>query len=211
MVLTKSASALVSCILVACLGFTGCGSNAPYTNQLNAFDGDAYSSLTVAHAALLTMRAQVVASYSKYTDEFNLAATSYNTALTAYTTFRQAPEANQAQVAAAIANLTVSVVALENAIQADLHVSQAQINKVRAKAAKIRAHAASANNLNLANILTALQIAASVAAVIPGASPYAALAEVVISATSQAVAALQAQSGKTIDLSLISAVPAIGK
>lgn len=210
MLLTKSASALVSCVLVACLGFTGCGANAPYTNQLNAFDGDAYSSLTVAHAALLSMRSQVVASYSKYTDEFNLAAASYNTALTAYTTFRQAPEANQTQVAAAIANLTVSVVALENAIQADLHVSQAQINQVRAKAAKIRAHAASPSAVNLSDILTALEIAASVAQAVPVTAPYAALASLVIQATSQAVGALQAQSGKTIDLSLISPVPAIG-
>jgi hypothetical protein len=41
--------------LLAFLLASGCGSQPPHPNQLNAFDGATYDSLTVAHGALSSL------------------------------------------------------------------------------------------------------------------------------------------------------------
>jgi len=56
---------------------------------------------------------------------------------------------------------------------------------------------------------TNFPIAATIAASVPGTEPYSTLATVVIRATQQAVAALNASSGRPIDLSVITPVMAI--
>ncbi len=188
------------------LTITGCNTQPNHPNQINAFDGASYDTLTLAHGALLSLRAQVSTNYPKYTPVFNEAAAAYTTALDAYTVFRTS-QSSQPAVSVAINNLTVSVLALENAFQADLHVSPAVILKMNKKALKMRA--AAGPQISISDILTALEIAASIAATIPGAQPYSALAAMIIGATQQALAAESAASGQPIDLSTLQPVPSI--
>jgi hypothetical protein len=178
----------------------GCGTQPSHPNQINTFDGATYDSLTLAHGALTSLRAQVSVGYPKYAPIFNDAAASYTVAFNAYSLFRTNPN-NQAELTVTINNLTVSIIALENAFQADMHASPAEMLAVRKKAAKIRL--AIGTRLSVSDILTELEIAAAVARAIPAAQPYAALAQLVIGATSQALAAEVAASGQAIDLATI--------
>jgi hypothetical protein len=183
----------------------GCASQPAHPNQLNAFDGATYDSLTVAHAALSSLRAQVVTSYPKYAPVFNQASAAYTTSFNAYSLYRTST--NQTDISAALANLTVSVVALENAFLTDLHAPPATAAQIHVKARKLRAHAGT--SVTISDILVELEIAAAVAQAVPAAQPYAALAEIVIAATSQAVAAEAASAGQAIDLSTIQPLAAI--
>jgi len=63
--------------------------------------------------------------------------------------------------------------------------------------------------VSISDILTELEIAAAVARTIAPAAPYALLAQLVIGATAQAVAAETAASGHAIDLTTISPIAAI--
>lgn len=196
-------------IITAALSFTACSPQAAHPNQLSTFDGDSYDALTASHGALLGLRTEAVA-LPQYKDAFNQAATSYNTALQAYTLFRSAPSQNQLQVSLEISSLTQGIVALENAFQVGMNVTPAQKAAATAQVTKkARSISRATSNVSLTTILTDLQIAASVAEVIPGASPYAALAQVVIAGTEQAISAVQAASGQPIDLSTISAIALI--
>jgi hypothetical protein len=105
----------------------------------------------------------------------------------------------------AIANLTVSVVGLESSFQSDMNASPAAVANIQGRARKIRATA----RVSISDILTELEIAAAIARTIPPAAPYAILAELVIGATSQAVAAESAASGHAIDLMTIAPIAAI--
>jgi hypothetical protein len=184
---------------------SGCGSQPAHPNELNAFDGTTYDSLTVAHGALTSLRAEVVSSYPKYAPVFNQAAAAYATAFNSYSLYRTT--ANEADISMALANLTVSVVALENAFLNDMHASSANIVKTRRKANAMRARASA--SVTISDVLTELEIAAAVAKAIPAAQPYVALAQIVIDATSQAVAAEAATSGQVIDLNTIQPLAAI--
>jgi hypothetical protein len=184
----------------------GCGTQPSHPNQINAFDGASYDTLTLADGALTSLRAQVLVNYQKYTPLFNDAVSAYTVAFNAYSLFRTNAN-NQAEVTVAIDNLIVSVIALENAFQADLHVSPAAVLNLHKKAAKIRV--AIGTRLSVSDILTELEIAAAVARAVPAAAPYAALAELVIGATSQALAAEMAASGQAIDLATIQPVAMI--
>jgi hypothetical protein len=184
---------------------SGCGSQPAHPNELNTFDGTTYDSLTVAHGALTSLRAEVMSSYPKYAPVFNQAAAAYATTFNSYSLYRTT--ANEADISIALANLTVSVVALENAFLNDMHASSASIVKTRRKANAMRARASA--SVTISDVLTELEIAAAVARAIPAAQPYAALAQIVIEATSQAVAAEAAASGQVIDLSTIQPLAAI--
>lgn len=186
--------------------FSGCSPQPSHPNQISAFDGATYDSLTLAHGALTYLRARVSTAYPQYVPLFNQTAAAYATAVDAYAVFRTAPS-DQAEVAADVTSLTASIVALENTLAADMHVSQKTENAIRRKAHRIRAAASS--NLSLSDILTELEIAASVAATIPAAAPYATLAAVVIAATQHALAAKTAASGEPIDLSTLTPIPPI--
>jgi hypothetical protein len=184
----------------------GCGTQPSHPNQINTFDGATYDVLTLAHGALTSLRAEVFVSYPKYTPLFDEAAAAYTVAFNAYSVFRVNAN-NQAELTVVIDNLTVSIIALENAFQADLHVSPQEVLSVRRKATKIRL--AIGTRLTVSDILTELEIAAAVARSVPAAQPYAALAQLVISATSQALAAEMASSGQAIDLATIQPVTTI--
>jgi hypothetical protein len=185
---------------------SGCGSQPAHPNQLNTFDGTTYDTLTVTHGALLSLRAEVVSSYPKYAPVFNQAAAAYAMAFNAYSLYRTTGT-NQADISVQLGNLTVSIVALENTFLNDMHASSANVIHVRRKAKRMRARAAA--SVTISDILTELEIAAAVAKTIPSAQPYAALAQIVIEATSQAVAAEVAAAGQAIDLSTIQPVAAI--
>lgn len=184
---------------------TGCGTQPPHPDQLNAFDGATYDTLTLAHGALGSLRAKISAGYPKYVPQFNQAAAAYGVAFQAYSLYRT-NQTDQSQLSSAVANLTVSVVALEGVFQSDMNPSPAAVANVQGRAKKMRAAAA---RLSLSDILTELQIAAAIARTIAPAAPYALLADLVIDATRQAMAAQTAASGRPIDLSTISPIAAI--
>lgn len=187
---------------------TGCKAQADHPNQINTFDGASYDSLTVAHVALGSLRGQIAGTYPQYATQFNQAAVTYSTAFNAYSLYRSAATAsNQAEVTVAIRNLTLSIVVLENAFENDMHVSGKSEMAIRGKAARIRAAASS--NVSVVDILTELEIAASIAETVPQTQPYAQLAAMVIAVTDEAVDALDAAAGQPIDLSTIQPIPTI--
>lgn len=185
---------------------TGCNPQPQHPNQLNAFDGVTYNSLTLAHAALASFRVQVSAGLPQYVPVFNEAAAAYATAFDTYASFRSQPN-SQAAVTLAIANLTVGIVSLENAFVNDMHANSQAAEHIRRRALTLRARAG--KNVTISDILTELEVAASVAEAVPAAQPYARLAEVVIEATSQALVAEDATAGQPIDLSTIQPVAPI--
>ncbi len=183
---------------------TGCGTQSSHPNQLNAFDGATYDTLTVAHGALGSLRAQISAGYPKYVAQFNQAASAYAVAFQAYSLYRT-DQSDQSQLSLAVANLTMSVAALESGFQSDMNASPATVAHFQSRARRMRATA----HVSISDILTELEIAAAVAGTIAPAAPYALLAELVIRATTQAVAAQTAASGHAIDLTTIAPILAI--
>jgi hypothetical protein len=183
-----------------------CYTQPQHPNQLNAFDGATYNSLTLAHAALTSFRIQISTELPQYVPVFNEAAAAYETAFNTYASFRLQPN-SQAGIAVDIANLTVSIVNLENVFAHDMHASSQTVARIRHRASHLRARAG--KNVTVSDILTELEIAASVAETIPAAQPYAQIAAVVIDATSQALAAENATAGQPIDLTTIEPVSPI--
>jgi hypothetical protein len=185
---------------------TGCTPQPQHPNQLNAFDGATYNSLTLAHAALASFRVQVSTALPQYAPAFNEAAAAYATAFETYASFRSQPS-SRAAVTIAITNLTAWIVALENAFAKDMHANSQTMERIRHKAVTLRTQAG--RNVTISDILTELEIAASIAEAIPAGQPYAQLAAVVIEATSQALVAEDATAGQPIDLSTIQPVAPI--
>ena len=197
--------ALAASLLGVVLATSSC-SNQPHPNQINAFDGASYDSLTLAHGALAALRAPIASQYIQYSSVFNQAATTYAVAYDAYSLFRTSPE-TQANVAVAIGNLTVSIVALENAVESGMQVPATRALAIRKQATRIRKAAGS--NTSVADILTELEIAAAIAQGVDPSQPYSGLALLVIDATNQALAAKSAATGQPIDLSTIQPVAPI--
>ena len=187
--------------VVAILTFgTGCNGPSKHPNQINTFDGASYDSLTAAHAALASLRPSVSTTGGQYVAPFNAAAQSYATAFAAYSVYRTSQN-NQQSLTLAIASLTVSIVSLENTFQGGMKASPAEVQRVRTTAAQIRSKIQ--NRITVSDILTELEIAASVASTIPGTQPYSTLAVIVIKMTQDALAAISASSGQAIDLTTI--------
>ena len=120
---------------------TGCGTQPTHPNQLNTFDGATYDTLTLAHGALGSLRAQISAGYPKYVPQFNQAASAYAVAFQAYSLYRT-EQTNQSQLSLAVANLTVSVVALESVFQSDMNASPAAVANFHSRAKKDAGHCA---------------------------------------------------------------------
>ena len=193
--------------IAATLIATGCNQPSKHPNQINDFDGASYDSLTAAHGALTALRSQISTNYKQYGPQFNEAAATYSTAFTVYSQFRTDVN-NQATASEAVNALTISIIALETSIQQQLHAPAAAAKNAHQKAAAMRTRAAQ-RNISISDVLTELEIAATVAQAVPAASPYASLASMVIDATSQALAAYHAAAGQAIDLTTIQPVPAI--
>ncbi|MGI9074853.1 MAG: hypothetical protein ACR2JB_26845 [Bryobacteraceae bacterium] len=205
--MNKFKLALSTLVVVALtISTLGCNPQPNHPNQINTFDGASYDSLTIAHGALASFRVQISTSDKQYISVFNQAATAYATGFNAYSLYRTT-QGNEAAVSVDIANLTVSIVSLEDALQAHLHVSPQAVLQVRAKAARVRA--AASPRISISDILTELEIAAAIAQTVPGTQPYSALAEIVIRATQQALAARSSASGKPIDLSALQPIALI--
>jgi hypothetical protein len=185
---------------------TGCSNQPRHPNQLNTFDGATYDSLTVAHAALTSLRSQVAVLYPRYAPIFNEAAAAYDTAFTAYSGFRAAPQ-DPAAVTVAVNNLTVSIVSMESAFTAGMNADPKTTINVRRKAEGIKSRLQ--ERMSISDILTEVEIAAAIAQKVPQAQPYAALATMVIDAASAAIAAEETSSGQAIDLSTIQPSPLI--
>jgi hypothetical protein len=199
--------AAVALPMISLFFVSGCGTQVSHPNQINAFDGATYDSLTVAHAALTSLRTSVPVSYPQYTTIVNQASAAYGSAYASYTSFRSAPTA-QAEVAAAIANLAAAIVVLENDLAIGLQPAAKDEARVRDRAKRLKASAKQAG-VTISDILTELEIAAAVASAIPQASPNAGLALIVIASTNSALAAETAEAGQPIDLTLIQPIPPI--
>jgi hypothetical protein len=193
--------------MVVTLTITGCNPQPKHPNQLNDFDGATYDSLTVAHGALLSLRTRISSDYRQYAPQFNQAAAAYSTAFTLYSQYRVNVN-SQTTAAGAINSLLISIVTLEVSIQKEMQVPAPVVQQAHHKAAAMRAKAA-ARNISVSDVLTELEVAATIAQTIPAASAYANLASMVVDATAQAVAAYNAASGQPIDLTTIQPVPAI--
>jgi hypothetical protein len=199
---------LAAGVVALILFSSGCGAPPSHPGQINVLDGSTYDSLTVAHTALATLRPDIVAKYPIYVAEFNAAAASYNTAFQSYVVFRTAPTTNQAQLTMEIANLTVSVVGIENAFSVGMHATPSVVLSTRNKGHHLQARA-QANGISISDILTELEIAASIAATIPATQPYSTIAQLVLEATQKAIAAHTANQSQPIDLQTIQPISAI--
>lgn len=200
---------ILSLAVAAALAISvGCKTQPSHPNQLNSFDGGAYDALTVSHGALVSLRASLAGKYPQYYTVFNQAAASYATAFNAYALYRTAATSpNQAQVMEAVENLTVSIVALEDAFETDMHVNASDAEAIRLKAAVIRKSLGP--NVSVADVLTALEIAAAIAETVPATQPYSTIAAIVIAATNGALDAENAAAGQLIDLSTIQPIAAL--
>ena len=198
----KWATAAAS-LLFATLTTTGCHVQSSHPNQMNVFDGAAYDSMLLAHGALTSLRAGIATDFHQYALEFNQAAAAYNTAVVIYSAYRNSAN-DESSVSAALGNLTVGVTALESALVNDLHVNAQHTAQVREKARKIRARASA--HITVADILTELEVAESLAALAPSTEEYATLAKVIIDATGAAVNAEQAAANQPIQMSTIAAI-----
>jgi hypothetical protein len=185
---------------------TGCNTQPQHPNQLNAFDGQTYNSLTLAHAALASFRVQLSGKLPQYIPAFNEAAATYEVAFDTYASLRAQPD-SQAAVTVAISNLALSIVSLENALANGMHANSQTMESLRHKALRFRARAG--KNVTVSDIFTELEIAAAVAETIPAAQHYSQIAMIVIQATSQALVAENATAGQPIDLTTIQPVLSI--
>jgi len=191
--------------LALILSTTACNTQPNHPNQISAFDGASYDSLTLAHGALTSLRASIVANSLSCVPIFNEAADAYSTAYNAYALYRTNPN-SEASVSVAVSNLAVSIVALENDFQSSMHVSPQAVLQAQRKAARLRMlHP----HISISSILSELEIAASIAETVPGTQPYSTLAAIVIEATQEALAASTSEAGQPIDLSTITPVPPI--
>jgi hypothetical protein len=191
-------------LALAAILLTGCNTQPNHPNQINAFDGTSYDSLTLAHGALTALRAHVASDYKQYAPTFNEAAEAYSAAFDAYSLYHT-NSGTPAAVSVALSNLAINIAALENAFQTQMNLSPSEVISVHRKAAKLRS--AAAPRVSAIDILTELEIAATLAQTVPASAPYAKVAAAVIDATQQALAAQAASSGRDIDLSTVTPVP----
>ena len=190
-------------LIAGMLCTTGCNTQGIHPNQINAFDGATYDSLTLAHGVLTSLRTSIPHDFPRYEPVFNDSVKAYNDALAAYVLYRNTQ--NDGSISSTLSNLTLSLVVLETALQSELHVPPSQTAEIRRNALQIRSRAARAN-VNVSDVLAELQIAAAIAQTIPAAAPYYPLARTIIDATTFALNAEEAEEGKPIDLLTIPAL-----
>ena len=181
-----------------------------YSNQINQLDADTYTTLLASRAALIQFAPLLTTQYPQFRGVYDQAVTSYNTVEASYALFRTSPTAsNSALISAEMTALTSAIINLESQFQVSTG-TKAAADKLRNKQS-LKAHAVinTSTNISLTTILQELQIAASVAAAIPGASPWAQLAVAIIGALQTATATIQAQAGQPIDLTQVAPLPVI--
>ena len=190
-------------LIAGILCTAGCHNQPVHPDQINVFDGATYDSLTLAHGVLTSLRASIPQNYPRYQPAFNDSVKAYNDALAAYALYRDTR--NDGGVASSLQDLTLSVVLLETALQSELHIAPSHTAALRQAALHIRTRAARAN-VNVSDILAALQIASAIAQTVPAAAPYYPLARTIIDATTFALNTEEAEAGKPIDLLTIPAL-----
>jgi hypothetical protein len=201
----KLATAAVSLLLAAFMT-TGCHLQSSHPNQINTFDGAAYDTMTLAHGALTSLRVSISTDFPDYVPEFNQAVEAYNTALVIYSAYRSSAD-TQPSLLVALGNLAVGITSLESALVTDLRVDEQHSADVRKAAQKIRARANV--HITVADVLTELEIAASLAATVPTGETYATLAKAIVNATGAALIMEQAEADQPIQLEAIAAITPI--
>jgi hypothetical protein len=201
----KWATAATSLLLAISIT-TGCHVQSTHPNQINTFDGAAYDTMTLAHGALTSLRVSIATDFPSYVPEFNKAAETYNAAIVIYSAYRNSQD-TELSLSTVLGNLAVSITGLESVLVSDLHVDAKHSAQVRKAAQKIRARANV--HITVADVLTELEIAASLAAAVPSTEGYATLAKAIVSATEAALNAEQAVADKPIQLDTIAAITPI--
>ena len=190
--------ALGSAILVAAISLnTGCTPPSAHPNQINKFDGAAYDSLVLAHGSLASLRESIPQDYPKLAPSFNKVAEAYRTAVIAYSLYRSNANA-QVNLSNALHTLTLTLVALETDLGVDLHSGSSTNGTAQAHI-----------SYSPSELLVELELAASIASVIPATQAEAKAAQVILAATRQAFAEWQAVASQPIDLSLLQPIEAI--
>jgi hypothetical protein len=195
-------------LLLAAFMTTGCHVQSSHPNQINTFDGAAYDTMALAHGALTSLRVSISTDFPHYAPEFNKAVEAYNTALVIYSAYRSSAD-TQPSLSTALSNLAVGITSLESALMTDLRVDEQQSADVRKAAQKTRARANV--HITVADVLTELEIAASLAATVSANETYAALAKAIINATGAALIMEQTKADKPIQLEIIAAITPISQ
>jgi len=182
-----------------------------HPNAINDFDGKTYDSLLLAHTAMASMREKIRTQYKQFIPTFNTVAHTYSLAYDGYALYRTAPDQNAAKTSLLVSNLATSVAALEHDITNRLPYDPKKATVVveKAKARRGRMANRPRYEMNLVDILTALQVGSQIAQTVPVVGPYAVIASMVIDATKSAVNSSKWSSGKPIDLALIAPIASI--
>ena len=186
-------------LAVATLMTGGCTPQSNHPNQLNRFDGAAYDSLVLAHGSLVSLRTTVQEQYPALAPSFNKVAEAYQTAVAAYSIYRNTG-ATDLTMSTALHNLTLALVLLEGELEADLHRTE-----FRSASAKIGAQSGYAPS----ELLTALQLAATIASIIPQTAAEARAAEAILAATRQALTEWRAVANTPINLAWLTPIEPI--
>ena len=206
MISPKLKWATAASLLLATFLTTGCRVQSSHPNQANTFDGATYDTMMLAHGALTSLRVGIATDFPHYVPEFNKAVDAYNAAVVVYAAYRNSAD-TESSVSGALGNLTVSITSLESALVNDLHVNPQHSAQVRKAAQRIRARASV--HMTVADVLTELEIAASLAALVPSTAEYATLAKVIVNATEAALSAEQAMVNQPIQMDAITAITPI--
>lgn len=186
-------------LAAAALITTGCKPQSNHPNQLNRFDGAAYDSLVLAHGSLVSLKTSVQQQYPALAPDFNKVAEAYNTAVAAYSIYRMTG-ATEGAMSTALHNLTLSLVLLVGEVEINLHRTD-----LRPATAKISAQ----TDYSASELLTALQLAAAIASLVPATQAEAQAAEAILAATRQALTEWRAVANAPINLAWLTPIDAI--
>jgi hypothetical protein len=163
--------------------------HAPTTNAETTI----FETLQVDQTAIAGLRTPIKDGYPKYVPEFNEAADAYAIALIRYRFYHEDPATDHGEMAQQLDLVDKDVIALQKVIHRDLPVGPDTRTQVAISVEKKQAKAMLPSRLS--NVLAALQSGAQLAEVVPVASPYAALASVLISIAQNAASNLQTTTG----------------
>ena len=200
--LSLSAAALVASALL----FSGCSPQSNHPNQLNRFDGAAYDSLVLAHGSLVSLRSSVINRYPALAPKFNNVAEAYRAAVVAYSIYRS-NSTIEVTTSTALHNLTLALILLEGELQASLSKDSGQLAPDAPAAGSVSSRAQTAYSPS--ELLTVLEVAATVASSIPAAQKHADAAQAILAATGQALLEWRTVASAPIDLAVLSPIDSI--
>lgn len=198
-------------VLTAALMLTSCQPST-HPNQINEFDGKTYDTLLLTHTALAELREAVRIEHRQFVPAFNSTTHAYNAAYDAYALYRLDPQSGALKVSTLLRDLASNVKLLERALTTPLPVPPVKQEEIRQKARVRKGSMATSRpsyEMSLVDVLTELQVGATIAQNVPVVSPYATIALMIINATKSAVQTSQSHSKKLIDIALLTPIAPI--